>query len=102
MDSPLNVWTRRIGIPVLVAVLAIVLFPFSARLIGPLLGLSVWAAAVVGYVFIFVGVPFLLWIVGKACYRIFLKPYVRVRRIRMLRDRRLLDEAAARASSMES
>jgi len=99
--SPLNVWIRRIGIPSLVAVLAVVLFPFWARLIGPFLGVSVWAAAAVGYVFIFLGVPFLFWIVGKACYRIFLKPYVRARRIRMLRERRLLNEAAARAGTAE-
>lgn len=102
MDSPLNIWIRRIGIPLLVAVIAVVLFPYSARLIGPLLGLSVWAAAAIGYVFIFLGVPFLLWIVGKACYKIFLKPYVRARHIRMLRERRLLNEAAARAGSIES
>jgi len=102
VDSPLNVWIRRIGIPLLLAVLAVVLFPFSARLIGPLLGLSVWAAAAVGYVFIFLGVPFLLWIVGKACYKIFFKPYLRARRISRLRERRLLNEAAARAGSIES
>lgn len=102
MDSPLNVWIRRVGIPLLVAVLAVVLFPLSARLLGPLLGLSVWAAAAMGYVCIFLGIPFLLWIVAKACYKIFFKPYVRARRIRMLRHRRLLHEAATRASSTES
>jgi hypothetical protein len=101
VDSPLNVWLRRIGIPLLVAVIAVMLVPVSARILGPVLGIAVWTGAAFGYLCIVVGIPFLLWIVGRAVYKTFLRPYVRARRIRLITQRRLLREAAARGSSAQ-
>jgi hypothetical protein len=99
VDSPLNVWVRRLGIPLLLAMIALWLFPGSVQVLGPFLGLSVWAAAVFGYIFIFLGIPFLVWIIARSVYRVFLRPYVRARHIRMLAHQRLLREAAERPHS---
>lgn len=101
MDSPLHAWVRRIGIPILLAVILLLLFPFSAQIIGPVVGVAAWTGAAVGYIFIVLGIPFLLVIVGRPVYRLFLEPYVRARRIRAIRERRLLREAAARGPSAQ-
>jgi hypothetical protein len=98
VDSSLHIWVRRIGIPLLVGAVLITILPNSARILGPAFGVAAWAAAAVGYICIFAGIPFLLIIIGKAGYRVVLKPYVRAWRIRMIRDRRELREAAARQS----
>lgn len=96
MDALFHVWTRRIGVVLLVAVGATLLSPFAGRLVEPFIHFAVWAAATLGYIFIVVGIPFLLWTVGKAVFRTFVTPYVRTRRIRSIRERRLLAEAAMR------
>ena len=101
MDSPLNVWARRVGIPLLLGVIAVLLVPVSARILGPVLGIAAWTGAAFGYVCIVLGIPFLLWIVGRAVYNTFIRPYVRARRIRLITQRRLLREAAARGSSAQ-
>lgn len=101
MDSSIYAWGRRIGIPVLLAVILVLLFPVSAQILGPVFGAAAWTGAAVGYIFIFLGIPFLLIIVGRPVYRLFLKPYVRARRIRLIRDRRLLQDAAARGDSAQ-
>ena len=99
METSLHIWVRRIGIPVLLAAILLLLFPVSAPIIGPAFGVAAWTGAVIGYSFIFVGIPFLLVIIGRPVYRLFLQPYVRARRIRAIRERRLLREAAARGDS---
>ncbi|HET9181772.1 MAG TPA: hypothetical protein VFP59_06545 [Candidatus Angelobacter sp.] len=101
MDTSLQMWVRRIGIPVLLAAILLLIFPVSARIVGPVLGVAAWTGAAVGYIFIFLGIPFLLVIVGRPVYRMFLKPYLRARRIRLIRERRLLQEAAARGDSAQ-
>jgi hypothetical protein len=101
VDTSLHIWLRRIGIPVLLAVVLLLLFPFSAQIIGPVFGVAAWTGAAIGYIFIFVGIPFLLVVLGGPVYRLFFKPYVRVRRIRAIRERRLLREAAARGDSAQ-
>jgi hypothetical protein len=101
VDSSLHIWVRRIGVPLLVGAVLVTVLPNSARILGPAFGAAAWTAAAVGYVCIFVGIPFLLIIVGKSGYKVLLKPYVRAWRIRTIRDRRLLREAAARQTHAE-
>jgi hypothetical protein len=102
VDSALNVWTRRIGIALAFALIVAFLLPAALRFLVPLFGVAAWAGALFGYVCIFVGIPFLLSIVGKAAYDILFRPYVRARRIRVIRNQRMLREAAARQSSADS
>ena len=99
MDASFHVWTRRIGVALLVAVGATLLSPLSGKLVEPFIHFAVWAAATLGYIFIVVGIPFLLWIIARAVFRTFLTPYIRSRRIRLIRERRLLAEAAMRAGT---
>jgi hypothetical protein len=101
VDSALNIWTRRIGLLLLFALVLALLLPASAGIIGPLFGIAAWTGAAFGYICVFAGIPFLLWIVGKAGYNAVLKPYVRARRIRVIRNHRLLREAAERQPSAE-
>lgn len=101
MDSSLHIWVRRIGVPLVIGAILVAILPNSGRILGPAFGAAAWTAAAIGYVCIFVGIPFLLVIVGKAGYRVILKPYVRAWRIRTIRDRRLLREAAARQTHAE-
>lgn len=96
VDSALNVWTRRIGLVAGLALLVALFLPATARFIGPLFGLAAWTGAAVGYVCLFLGIPFLLLTVGRAGYNSMLRPYVRARRIRVIRNQRLLREAAER------
>jgi hypothetical protein len=97
----LNVRVRRIGIPLVLAVVAVLLVPVSARIFGSVLGIAAWAGAAFGYVCIVLGIPFLLWIIGRPVYRTFVRPYLRARRIRLIVQRRLLREAASRSSSAQ-
>ena len=69
MDASFHVWTRRIGIALLVAVGATLLSSVSGQVVEPLIRFAVWAAATLGYLFIIVGIPFLLWTVGKTVFR---------------------------------
>lgn len=96
MDASFHVWIRRIGVALLVAVGVTLLAPLSGKIVEPLIRFSVWAAATLGYIFIIIGIPFLLWTVGRTLFRTFVMPYVRIRRIRSIRERRLLAEAAMR------
>ena len=101
MDSALNIWTRRIGLLLAFALLVALLSPAAARIIGPLFGIAAWTGAAFGYICVFAGIPFLLWIVGKGGYNAVLKPYVRARRMRVIRNHRLLREAAERQPPAE-
>jgi len=101
VDTSLHAWVRRIGLTVLIAVILFLLFPVSAQIIGPAFGVAAWTGAAIGYIFIVLGIPFLLVIVGRPVYRQFLMPFVRARRIRSIRERRLLREAAARSSAQD-
>jgi hypothetical protein len=98
VDASFHVWTRRIGVLLLVAIGVTLLSPLSGRFVEPLIRVGVWTAATLGYIFIIVGIPFLLWTVGKTVFRTFITPYVRSRRIRSIRERRLLAEAAMRGT----
>lgn len=60
------------------------------------LGVGITTVALLGYVAIFAGLPFLAWIVFGAFYKIFLKPYVRAWHINRIRNSRYLHEAAER------
>jgi hypothetical protein len=99
VDASFHVWIRRIGVALLVAIIAALLFPLSAQIAAPFIHIVVWAAAALGYVFIIAGIPFLLWMIGRVVFRTFVTPYVRIRRIRMIRERRLMAEAAMRSGT---
>jgi hypothetical protein len=99
VDASFHVWIRRIGIALLVAIVAALLFPLSVQIVEPFIRIAVWAAAALGYVLIIAGIPFLLWMTGRVVFRTFVTPYVRSRRIRNIRERRLMAEAAMRADT---
>jgi hypothetical protein len=98
MNPELSRRAKRGVIVLACVVAALVLLPVLARLLGLAVGISFLAIQIVGYVILFVGLPFFVWMMGEAGYRVFLRPLVRARRIRKMRNRRLLLEAAARKS----
>jgi Mn2+/Fe2+ NRAMP family transporter len=87
---------KQLAILLVFLLIAYVLLPYLADVLGLAAGLSFLAVQVIGYAIFLVGIPFFLWIMAEACYRIFLRPFLRARRIRRIRDHRLLIEAAAR------
>ncbi len=96
MRPRLKIWLKRFASAFAIAVAVFVLLPLLAKLIGLALGLSFGVIVLAGYAILLVGIPFFLWIMAEAGYRVFLKPSLRARRIRGIRNRRLWREAAAR------
>jgi hypothetical protein len=68
----------------------------SRKVIIVVVSLSLLAIEMTGVLIFLVGMPLFFWVMGEAGYKVFLRPYVRAFRIRTIRDRRLLREAAAR------
>lgn len=59
------------------------------------------AVIIAGILIFLVGMPLFFWIMGEAGYKVFLRPFVRALRIRKIRERRLLMEAAARREHID-
>jgi Kef-type K+ transport system membrane component KefB len=83
-----------IGLGVVVAVLLVL--PLVAALARTAASLAVLAVQIAGLLILFVGLPFLLWVLAKPLYRTFLMPTVRAIHIRKIRANRELMEAALR------
>jgi hypothetical protein len=98
-----KVGLKRAMLGLALAIVLLLLFPVSANVLGLGLNLALVAAfllvVLVGCAIFFVGAPLFVWIIGENGYRIFIEPYARAWHIRRIRDRRLLDEAAAREHS---
>lgn len=80
---------------VIVAV-ACILLPLAAKFLGLAVGLSFLALQIAGYIFLCIFMLLFFWIMAEAGYKVFLRSWVRARRIRKIRNRRLMFEAAAR------
>jgi hypothetical protein len=57
---------------------------------------AIYFAEFAGLLLLFVGLPFLLWVLARPLYRTFLMPTVRAIHIRKIRANRELMEAALR------
>jgi hypothetical protein len=96
MRSEAQGWLKRIGFWLVVLALFLLLSPVIARIAGVGLGIASLAIIILGYLILFVGMPFFAWIIGEAGYKVFLKPYVRAWRINRIRNARYLREAMER------
>jgi hypothetical protein len=101
LKSTLKIWLKRSAIALAVALLAWLLLPLAAGLVGLALGLSISVIALVGYIILVAGLPFVMWILGESIYRVFLKAYVRAWNINRIRDARYMKEAAERSGTEE-
>jgi uncharacterized membrane protein len=72
-----------------------------AGLLGLAFGLSISVLALIGWMILFVGMPFLVWVLAESIYRVFLKVYVRAWRINRIRDARYMKEASERSGTEE-
>ena len=97
MKSSLKVWLKRLAIAATVAILLWLLLPVVAGLVGLAFGLSISVIALIGWVILFGGLPFLAWILAESIYRVFLKAYVRAWHISRIRDARYMREARERS-----
>ena len=93
MKSSLKIWLKRLAIAAAVAILLWLLLPVVAGLVG----LSISVIALIGWVILFGGLPFLVWILAESVYRTFLKAYVRAWHISRIRDARYMREARERS-----
>lgn len=101
LKSSLNIWLKRLAIASAAALLVWLLLPWVAGLVGLALGLSISVVALIGYLILFVGLPFVVWILAESIYRVFLKVYVRAWRINRIRDARYMKEAVERSGTEE-
>jgi len=60
---------------------------------------SISVIALIGWLILFGGLPFLVWVLAESIYRTFLKAYVRAWHINRIRDARYMKEAAERGDS---
>jgi hypothetical protein len=101
LKSSLKVWLKRLAIATAVAILLWLLLPLVAGLIGLAFGFSISVIALIGWVILFGGLPFLVWILAESIYRVFLKVYVRAWRINRIRNTRYMKEPAERSGAEE-
>jgi hypothetical protein len=99
MTSEGKVGLKRALFWCVIAIVSVLLLLWLTKTVGLGLGLLLVVVLLAGYAIFLIGMPLFFWIIGEAGYRTFLKPYVRVWRIRRIRNRRLWDEAAARHRS---
>jgi hypothetical protein len=93
MATGLRIWLKRVVIGLLVVL--------ALPLIAYIVGLGLRLAEFVGYLVLLVGLPFFLWIIARAGYRIFVKPYFRAWHINHIRHNRLLQEAVDRGNDRD-
>lgn len=101
MKADLKTFFKRSAKWLVVIALILILSPLLAQLLGIAIGLSITAVGIVGYAIFLIGMPLFFWILAEAGYKVFLKPSIRAIRIRKIRDRRLLKEAAARSNMIQ-
>jgi hypothetical protein len=90
---------RRLGktaIALGVVVAVLLALPFLTALASTATSLAMAAVQFAGLLLLFLGIPFLLWVLAKPLYRTFLMPTVRAIHIRKIRANRELMEAALR------
>jgi len=97
LKSSLKVWLKRLAIAAAVAILLWLLLPLVAGLVG----ISISIIALIGWVILFGGLPFLVWVLAESIYRTFLKAYVRAWHINRIRNARYMKEAAERSGTEE-
>jgi hypothetical protein len=86
----------RFAVVLVIAAVACILLPWAANHLGLAVGFSLVAFQVAGYTFLGIFMLLFFWIMAEAGYKVFLRPSVRARRIRKIRNRRLMFEAASR------
>ena len=96
MSSATKTWIRRLALALLVLLAAYLLWPFLIS--GLRAGVSAIMAvlSVLAYLLAAVALPIGLYALLRFGYRVFARPYIRLRRIQRIRDARYLREAARR------
>jgi len=101
VSPALKRWTRKFFIVLVIALAVYLTYPAVLGALSSILKeASVWFQ-VFGYAGALIIIPFFMWIMAEASYKVFLRPTVRARRIRKIRNRRLMLEAAARDNTLE-
>jgi uncharacterized membrane protein len=89
-------WTGKFVIVLVIAGAVYLAYPAMLEILASILKELSFLFQVFGYAAALVIVPFFLWIIAEAGYKVFLRAPLRAWRIRQIRHRRLLREAAAR------
>jgi hypothetical protein len=95
---------RGLGLLAMVAVIVVVACIVLPLLVRPFVltwVLSLLTLQFIGYAAFCVLMLLFFWIMAEAGYKVFLRPTVRARRIRKIRNKRLMLEAAARNNTLE-
>jgi len=84
-----------------IVVVACIVLPLLVRPFVLTWVLSLLTLQFIGYAAFCVLMLLFFWIMAEAGYKVFLRPTVRARRIRKIRNKRLMLEAAARNNTLE-
>lgn len=96
METAVKTRSGKLTTALVIVVAVLVLLPVAIYLLGVVIDLSFIATVLLGVLIFLVGMPLFFWIMAEAGYKVFLRPSLRARRIRNLREKRLRTEAAAR------
>ncbi len=89
-------WPLRIFLLLAMLAAGYLFFPYLKSALGEGLGLLSSALLVLAYVFALVALPLGIFALLKFGYSVFARPFIRLRRIQRIRDRRYLREAVKR------
>ena len=96
MRSNSKKWTLRIVLVLAMLLAGYLLFPYLASGLGEGLGLISSVLLLLAYFFALVALPLGLFALLKFGYRVFARPYIRLRRIERIRQARYMREAVKR------
>ncbi|HET9839112.1 MAG TPA: hypothetical protein VFR84_12810 [Candidatus Angelobacter sp.] len=96
MQAIATKWALRTLLVLTMLAAGYLFLPYLKSAMGEGLGLLSSALLVLAYVFALVALPLGLFALFKFGYSLFARPYLRLRRIQRIRDRRYLREAVRR------
>jgi hypothetical protein len=99
MRASTKVWVIRLTICFAVLLLVKLLLPLISAIGWIGLRISFFLAQATGYILLFAGLPFFVWVMSGSIYHTFFEPYWRAWHIHRIRNARYLKEALERGRS---
>jgi|ERR1051326_2125254 hypothetical protein len=96
MSGKRQTWVLRILVALAALLAAYLLYPYLTAALQAGMGAVMGLVLVLAYVLAAIALPLIFFALLKFAYSVFARPYLRLRRIHRLRERRYLREAARR------
>ena len=96
MSRSTPIWARRIALVLLALLAAYLLYPFLTSALRAGVGLVMAVVTILAYLLAAIALPVGLFTLFKFAYSVFLRPFIRLRRIKRIRHARYMREAVQR------